>query len=310
VDLRTKYVAGGAIAAVALVVISYLASPVFAAGALRSALQSGDRDRLEQMIDFPAVKEGLKQDLNAALIEKLGSDPEMKDNPFAGLGVAFVPMIVDRMVDAMVTPAGLAKIARSNDTAAQQGGRVAKGAKAQLHYAYVGLDRFRVTDTTPGGDSAALVMERRGWFQWKLVRIQLPSSVLASEPTATPPPATPGPTTTPTEFPPAVAEQASPPLPNQGECWTVRVSEVGARLQGDPDSGSSIGYENGKSQVSYDLVPGIAHSQVGDSVRLCVVSLPQGCPAGDNRGIVYGATNLRTNESWQEPDSEHMCGGA
>lgn len=309
-DLRTKYIAGGVIAAVALVVIGYLASPILAAGALRSALQSGDRDRLEQMVDFPAVREGLKQDLNSAMLEKIGSDPELKNNPFAGLGAAFVPMIVDRMIDAMVTPAGLAKIARSDDTATQQGGKAAKGDKVPLHYAYVGLDRFKVTDRAPGGNGAALVMERRGWFQWKLVRLQLPPTALASGPTAAPPPAMPGPTTAPTEFPPAIAEQADPPLPNQGECWTVRVSEVGSRLQGDPDSGSSIGYENGKSQVSYDVVPGIAHSQVGDSVRLCVVSLPEGCPAGDNRGVVYSATNLRTNDSWQEPDSEHMCGGA
>lgn len=106
---QTKHLLGGAGALLALFLAIYLASPLFAFGALKGALEAGDRDRLEQLIDFPSVKDGLKQDLNAAMMEQLTNDPEMKDNPFAGLGMALAPMMVDRMVDAMVTPAGLAK---------------------------------------------------------------------------------------------------------------------------------------------------------------------------------------------------------
>jgi len=43
---------------------------------------------------------------------------------------------------------------------------------------------------------------------------------------------------------------------------------------------------------------------------LCLVSIPAGCPRGDVRGRIYRATNLRTGETWQAPDSEHSCGGA
>ena len=64
------------------------------------------------------------------------------------------------------------------------------------------------------------------------------------------------------------------------------------------------------SQVEYDAVPGIDHSRIGDTVRLCLVSIPKNCPPGDDRGRVYEGTNLRTNEKWSAPDSEHMCGGA
>jgi hypothetical protein len=105
----------------------------------------------------------------------------------------------------------------------------------------------------------------------------------------------------------AVAEA----LPQQvGDCTTTTVEEVGPRLEGVPDSGSAILYANTLAQVSYDAVPGIDHSQVGDEVRLCLTSLPENCPPGDERGRVYEATNARTGESWSAMDSQHMCGGA
>jgi hypothetical protein len=107
------------------------------------------------------------------------------------------------------------------------------------------------------------------------------------------------------------AEEISSAAPaNVGDCLETTVALVGPRLEGVPDSGSGIVYENGLSQVEYDVIPGIAHSQVGDAVRLCLVSVPENCPPGDNRGRVYAGTNLRTNETWQAPDSQHMCGGA
>ena len=99
-------------------------------------------------------------------------------------------------------------------------------------------------------------------------------------------------------------------LPTEiGACSETTIEDIGYRL-GDPDSGSAISYANGGGQVSYDTIPEIHRSRVGDPVRLCLVSLPEDCPPGDDRGKVYSATNLRTGESWEAPDSQHSCGGA
>jgi hypothetical protein len=107
-------------------------------------------------------------------------------------------------------------------------------------------------------------------------------------------------------FGPVRAEE----LPTQiGECSQTTIEDIGYRL-GDPDSGSAISYANGGVQVSYDTIPEIHRSQIGDPVRLCLVSVPEDCPPGDDRGKVYSATNLRTGESWEAPDSQHSCGGA
>jgi hypothetical protein len=95
-----------------------------------------------------------------------------------------------------------------------------------------------------------------------------------------------------------------------GACAKTKIKSIGTRLEGVPDSGSAVSFENGGDQVSYDTVPAIAHSKAGDPVRMCLVSIPRNCPKGDDRGRVYRTTNLRTHKSWKLPDSEHMCGGA
>ena len=100
------------------------------------------------------------------------------------------------------------------------------------------------------------------------------------------------------------------PLPTEiGSCSNTTIADIGYRL-GEPDTGSAVSYANGGVQISYDTIPEIHHSKVGDAVTLCLVSLPEDCPPDDDRGKIYRATNLRTGEMWEAPDSQHSCGGA
>jgi hypothetical protein len=101
------------------------------------------------------------------------------------------------------------------------------------------------------------------------------------------------------------------PVPKKvGQCVTTRISDLSSRLENMPDSGSAVSYANGIYQVSYETIPGLVTARVGDRVKLCLKSVPSGCPKGDDRGKTYKATNLRTKRSWEAMDSEHMCGGA
>jgi hypothetical protein len=95
-----------------------------------------------------------------------------------------------------------------------------------------------------------------------------------------------------------------------GACTTTTISAIGSRLEGAPDSGDAVEYGNGGYGVSYDRVPGLHSARVGDKVKLCLISVPEDCPAGDDRGFVYKATDQRTGKSWELPNAEHMCGGA
>lgn len=107
-----------------------------------------------------------------------------------------------------------------------------------------------------------------------------------------------------------VQEGKADPLPTEiGACTETTITDIGYRL-GEPGTGSAISYANGGVGISYDTIPEIHRSQIGDAVKLCLVSVPEDCPPGDDRGKIYRATNLRTGESWEAPDSQHSCGGA
>lgn len=97
-----------------------------------------------------------------------------------------------------------------------------------------------------------------------------------------------------------------------GACSETTISFIGGRLEGDDsfETGTAVQFDNGGAQISYDREEGVVNSQIGDPVRICLVSIPEGCPPGDDRGRVYATTNLRTGADWEMPDSQHMCGGA
>ena len=78
----------------------------------------------------------------------------------------------------------------------------------------------------------------------------------------------------------------------------------------DYDFGTGVDFENGGYQVSYEREEALLRSKPGDPVVMCLVSIPHGCPPGDERGREFAVTNERTGETWTLPDSQHSCGGA
>lgn len=112
------------------------------------------------------------------------------------------------------------------------------------------------------------------------------------------------------------------PLPKQiASCTETFIKEIQYRLQapdangvymGVSSSGSAISFTNGGYQVSYDRVPEIHRSQPNDKIKVCLKFIPNCSHArrDDKRGRVYETINLRTNDRWILPDSQHMCGGA
>jgi len=76
------------------------------------------------------------------------------------------------------------------------------------------------------------------------------------------------------------------------------------------DSGSAADFKNGGHVISYSKEPLLLNSRTGDRVKMCLISIPQDCPPGDDRGRQYRIINIRTRESVVMADAQHMCGGA
>lgn len=176
------------IAIVALLAVAalagYVASPYVAFYELQTAAKAGDRDGLEDGVDFPAVREDFKAQLNGALMAKTQSDPKLKGNPFVAIGLLIAPAVIDRMIDAYVTPEAIAQMVVNARAPKPGAPRTPSAGNAHVssRYAYASLNRFKVAmiDDTRPDKPITFVLERRGVFAWKLVRIELPLDRLGS----------------------------------------------------------------------------------------------------------------------------------
>jgi hypothetical protein len=91
----------------------YMASPYFSFWRFTVALNSRNAARLAAYVDFPAVRESLKQQFHAALHRSQNND-QTKHKKIARLMTALGPSLSDRLADALVdtyvTPIGLADL--------------------------------------------------------------------------------------------------------------------------------------------------------------------------------------------------------
>jgi hypothetical protein len=176
-------------AALALFALAYGASPYLAVRGFVAAAKQGDAEKLRGSVDFPAVRADLKPQLTAAVTTRMEHDPQMRGNPFAGLGAMLMPSILDRMIDSVVTPEGIAALVRAGKVGhAETESEAPRRVDYDFHY--IALNRFDVTLRRQGaaGDPVTLVFQRRGLFAWKLVRIALPQSSLTAPADVTPGP--------------------------------------------------------------------------------------------------------------------------
>jgi hypothetical protein len=114
-----------------------------------------------------------------------------------------------------------------------------------------------------------------------------------------------------------IAALAAVPPTQIGHCSNTFIQQVRTRLVDGqtgasvPGSGTVVLLTNGIHLVSYEDVPELSReSRMGDQVKLCLLSIPQDCPPGDDRGRIYSLLNYRTQGYVELPDSAHFCGGA
>ena len=154
----------------------YLASPFVALGSLTVALMSSDQERLERNVDFPSVRAGLKDDLKAQM-SKQAAD---KDNPWGPIGAAVGMALIDPLVEACVTPAGIASLVQNAKvkTAPPKTDRTPPSSQESKQpklrrCSFTAVDKFQVEYE----NGVTLYLQARPW-RWKLTRISLPASHL------------------------------------------------------------------------------------------------------------------------------------
>lgn len=137
---------------------------------MQQAARAGDDAAVASHVDFPALRDDLKGEVMAGLVE----EARRSGDPSAQMGAALGGALVGPMIDGLITPQMLA-------TAFAARADTAKTARSVPSRAFdvgeaptierTGLSEFRLVPTQAKG--GALVFRRQG-LSWRLVGVDLP----------------------------------------------------------------------------------------------------------------------------------------
>lgn len=170
---------------IALMAMSFFAAPGVAFFALRSAAEANDAAGLARLVDYAAVRQSLRPQLdgNPAAVAPA---PSFMEDPIGAvrrqIEQAAAPQTPD--VEVYLTPAALAALTRGEGRyASQRAGGPLPSPDATTtggpmpRPVYWGMNRARMSVTDEGGSETIFTFERKGPFEWKLVHIGLPEGV-------------------------------------------------------------------------------------------------------------------------------------
>jgi hypothetical protein len=172
--------------------------PYYALYDLATALEKNDPISMEHRVEWSQVRQGLRDDLKAMLMDKIRRDASAKTGNTGGLlgsDLALIagPAIIDGLIEAYVTPPSIAKMIQSGKldkpTASAQNSEANGSQETEekhgltwkaLNYAFFsgGPFSFRVEIINKAVEHPVVLLFK--WAgDWKLVRIFLPVSLPA-----------------------------------------------------------------------------------------------------------------------------------
>jgi hypothetical protein len=159
------------------------AGPFITLHGMKVAIKSHDSERLSGYIDFPMLRSNLKEQLNAAVMKE--STSQMRDNPFAILGMAVASKLAESLVETAVTPSGLANLMQGRKPASAPIAATPASANSlsttpesvepfrNARYTFDNTERFSAWVKNENGEEIRFVLSRIG-FSWKLTNIVIP----------------------------------------------------------------------------------------------------------------------------------------
>jgi hypothetical protein len=170
------------IAFLAIVITSYFAAgPYITIYKIKSGIEHQDPEKISAQVDFSELRTNLKEQFNALIMKQTASD--LKDNPFAALGMAFASKLIDSMVDAFVTTTSLSNLMEGKKPKQPQGEEGTQEADSKkpepfkdARYTYDSLSKFSAWVKDDKGKETRFVFTRNG-LSWKLSNIQIPTNI-------------------------------------------------------------------------------------------------------------------------------------
>lgn len=182
--MKKSHVQIAAVAVAASLALSSYASPYWTLHRMNTAIAEKDAERFSSYVDFPSLRESVKGQMMVMMNERL-SRPEMADNPFGGIGQIMGAALINPIVDAAVSPAGVIAMFKSGKARPLPGvtGKQEAPAPGDVRddapkYAVDYEGWSRVAISKPGDDAGRFILKRTGLWSWQLAALELPDAVL------------------------------------------------------------------------------------------------------------------------------------
>lgn len=167
----------------AVVGVGYIAAgPYITVAAIREGIADNDAEKLTENIDFPMLRQNIKDQLNASA--KAESERSSENNIFSALMNGFKTKLIDNMVESIVTPEGIANLMAGKKSLSPQEPTSApspspsqerKDVFKDARFTYDSIDSFSIWIPNTKNGEMRLVLQRRG-LTWKLVNMSLPQA--------------------------------------------------------------------------------------------------------------------------------------
>ncbi|HUH90557.1 MAG TPA: DUF2939 domain-containing protein [Lysobacter sp.] len=159
-----------------------VAGPYIAYSAMRDAVETRDMAKLQKHVDFPVLRGNLKLQIDDYVLRRAG--PDAQSSLLGAFAVRVASGMAGGVVDAMVTPAGLAALLEGRTTWHRIGGDTGDDPYTptppanplrEPSYRFQSPSRFTATVHGEDGEPVQFVLTRDG-LRWKLTDIRLPST--------------------------------------------------------------------------------------------------------------------------------------
>ena len=160
------------LAAILAIGAGYVAYPYATLYRLDRAIHHGDATALQTLVDWPSVRQGIKQDI----CDRIGNDPAQKvsDGELPAFGASFVRGVTTNAVDEQVTPQRLVALAHSD-----AGTSTPRGADTHVSKAFfTGPTDFEVSLKVSGQPGPIRLRMTLQDADWRVTRIWLPPRLL------------------------------------------------------------------------------------------------------------------------------------
>ena len=152
-------------------------TPYLAMNKLQKAARQGDEQAMAELVDFPALRESVKGNVRSAVEHSVSRDR----NPIGVLGGILAGAVAGPVVDAMVTPQGIAALTegeRPGQRHDRDGDSRLRVKNVKVKRGYEGFDLFVVhfVSKDDGHERMALLMRREGITRWRLSGICVPGA--------------------------------------------------------------------------------------------------------------------------------------